>query len=173
VGFIKNTLAEVAPHFTTARMIRDYQDRYYNPQFERTQKVVNDDFKLAKELADWKIKVSSKWNDIEVKNIEFSDGITNKMVIGQEYPVYITVDLKELSSNEIGVELMITENGTDKPAKIVEILEFNAESCEGSVCTYTNKIKPNHPGAFNYSFRLFAKNENLPHRQDFKYIRWI
>ncbi len=173
VGFIKNTLAEVAPHFTTARMIRDYQDRYYNPQFERAQKVVNDNFKLAKELADWKIKVSSKWNEIEVKNIEFSDGITNKMVIGQEYPVNITVDLKGLSSDEIGVELMITENGTDKPAKIVEILEFIPENCEGTVCVYTNKIKPNHPGAFNYSFRLFAKNENLPHRQDFKYVRWI
>jgi alpha-glucan phosphorylase-like protein len=173
VGYIKNTLAEVAPNFTTARMIRDYQDRYYNPQFERTQKVVTDDFKLAKELADWKIKVSSKWNEIEVKNIEFSDGITNKMVIGQEYPVYITVDLKGLSSNEIGVEVVITENGTDKPAKIVEILEFIPENCEGTVCTYTNKIKPNHPGAFNYNFRLFAKNENLPHRQDFKYVRWI
>ncbi len=173
VGFIKNTLAEVAPHFTTARMIRDYQNRYYNPQFERAQKIIANDFKLAKELAEWKIKVSSKWNEIEVKNIEFSDGIINKMVMGQKYPVYITLDLKGLSSNEIGVELVITENGTDKPAKIVDTLEFNVEGCEGTICKYATIVKPNHPGAYNYSFRLFAKNENLPHRQDFKYIRWI
>ncbi len=173
VGFIKNTFAEVAPHFTTGRMIRDYQDRYYNPQFERATKLINDDFKLAKELAEWKYKVSTKWNDIEVKNIEILDGITNKMVMGQEYPVQITLDLKGLSCKEIGVELILTENGTDKPARIANVIEFIPGDCDNSVCCYSNKIEPNRPGAFNYSFRLFAKNENLAHRQDFKYIRWI
>jgi len=173
VGFIKNTFAEVAPHFTTGRMIRDYQDRYYNPQFERATKVVSDNFKLARELAEWKIKVSSKWNEIEVKSIEILDGITNKMVMGQEYPVHVTLDLKGLSCEEVGVELVLTENGTDKPAKIVNVIEFIPGDCDNSVCCYSNKIEPNRPGAFNYSFRLFAKNENLAHRQDFKYIKWI
>ncbi|MCF6358130.1 MAG: alpha-glucan family phosphorylase [Draconibacterium sp.] len=173
VGFIKNTFAEVAPHFTTGRMIRDYQDRYYNPQFERASKLINDDFKLAKELADWKYKISSKWSEIEVKNIEILDGITNKMMMGQEYPVQITLDLKGLSCKEIGVELVLTENGTDKPARIVNVIEFIPGDCDNSVCCYSNKIEPNRPGAFNYSFRLFAKNENLAHRQDFKYIKWI
>ena len=123
--------------------------------------------------ASWKYEVSAQWDDIEVKNIEISDGITNKMVMGQEYPVCVSVDLNGLSTKEVGVELVVTENGTDKPAKIVDIIEFNAGSCEGSVCSYTHKIRPNHPGSFNYSFRLFPKNENLPHRQDFKYVRWI
>ncbi len=173
VGFIKNTVAEVAPHFTTARMIRDYQDRYYNPQYERSKRVLDNDYKLAKELAGWKLKISSHWDKIEVKEVLFPDGITNKMLMGQEYPVQITLDLKGLSSEEIGVELVITQNGTDKPAKIVNILEFSVENCEGSVCRYTSKISPNRPGAFNYSFRLFPRNENLAHRQDFKYIRWI
>lgn len=173
IGFIKNTLAEVAPHFTTARMIKDYQDRYYTPQFGRTGKMIKDDFKLAKELAAWKYKVSTKWNKIEVKDIEISDGITNKMMMGHEYPVQITIDLNGLSSEEIGVELIVTENKTEKPATIVNIIEFKAKSCEGSICCYTNKISPNHPGSFKYSFRLFPKNENLAHRQDFKYIRWI
>ncbi|NOR75017.1 MAG: alpha-glucan family phosphorylase [Draconibacterium sp.] len=173
VGFIKNTFAEVAPHFTTGRMIKDYQDRYYNPQFKRSTKIINDDFKLAKELAEWKYKVSSIWNSIEVKNIEILDGITNKMVMGQEYPVRVTIDLKGLSCEEIGVELILTENGTDKPTSISSITEFHPDNCDGSICCYSNKINPNSPGAFNYSFRLFAKNKNLAHRQDFKYIKWI
>jgi len=173
IGFVKNTLAHVAPNFTTGRMIRDYQDRYYNPQFARSQKVDKDNFKLAKELAAWKYEVSTKWNDIEVKNIEISDGITNKMVMGDEYPVCVSVDLNGLSTSEVGVELLVTENGVDKPANIVDVIEFKPGKCNGTVCTYSHKIKPNHPGSFNYSFRLFPKNENLPHRQDFKYVRWI
>lgn len=173
VGFIKNTLAQVAPNFTTARMIKDYQDRYYNPQFKRSQKVNADSFKLAKDLANWKYEVSDRWDDIEVKNIEMADGITNIMTMGQEYPVRVTVDLNGLSSSEVGVELVITETTGEGSEKVVDIIEFKADSEGHQLRTYTHTIKPYHPGSFNYSFRLFPKNADLPHRQDFKCIRWI
>jgi glucan phosphorylase len=173
VGYIKNTIAQVAPNFTTARMIRDYQDRYYNPQFERTGKVKADNFKMAKEMAAWKFKISKAWDSIEVKGVEISDGITNKMKIGQEYPVKVHLDLKGLSCNEIGLELVITENDNKENARIIETVELLAENCEGTVCCYKHNLHPNHPGTFNYGFRIFAKNKNLAHRQDFSYVRWI
>lgn len=173
VGFIKNTLAEVAPHFTTGRMIRDYQDRYYNPQFERSKKINNNDFKLAKELANWKYEFSTRWGDIKVKNIDVPEGIMNKMIMGNEYPIRVSVDMDGLSNKEVGLELVVTENGQNGIAKIFEIIEFESDNCDGPNCNYCLKIKPDHPGSFNYSFRLFPKNENLAHRQDFKYIRWI
>ncbi|HRX11275.1 MAG TPA: alpha-glucan family phosphorylase, partial [Draconibacterium sp.] len=173
VSYIKNTIAQVAPNFTTARMIRDYQDRYYNPQFERAGRVKADNFKLAKEMAAWKYKISKAWNSIEVKNIEISDGITNKMKIGQEYPVKVSLDLKGLSCSEIGLELVITENDNKENARIIETVELLAENCEGTVCCYKHNLHPNHPGTYNYGFRIYAKNKNLAHRQDFRYVRWI
>ncbi|MBT6766885.1 MAG: alpha-glucan family phosphorylase [Prolixibacteraceae bacterium] len=172
VGFIKNTFAKVAPNFTTGRMIRDYQQRYYNPQFLRTQKMKNDNFSLAKEMAAWKFWISSIWNEIEVKEIEIYDGIANKMKIGHEYPIRVSLDLKGLSSSEVGLELVITEND-GKQAKIVEVLEFDAHDCDEGICIYKHNLHPNNPGSFNYGFRIFPKNENLPHRQDFRYITWI
>ena len=173
VSYIKNTIAEVAPNFTTARMIRDYQDRYYNPQFARTGKIKADNFKMAREMADWKNKISNLWNSIEVKSVEISDGITNKMKIGQVYPVNVYLDLKGLTCNEIGLELVITENDNKQSPRIIETVELLAKNCEGTVCCYKHNLHPNHPGSFNYGFRIFAKNENLAHRQDFGYVRWI
>lgn len=173
VSYIKNTIAQVAPNFTTARMIRDYQDRYYNPQFERAGKVKADNFKMAKEMAAWKYKISKAWDSIEVKGVEMSDGITNKMKIGQEYPVKVHLDLKGLSCSEIGLELVITENDNKENARIIETVELLAENCEGTVCCYKHNLHPNHPGTFNYGFRIYAKNKNLAHRQDFRYVRWI
>ena len=173
VGYVKNTIATVAPNFTTARMIRDYQDRYYNPQFERSKGIVANDFKLARELAAWKFKVSTVWDQIEVTDIDFSDGITNKMKIGQQYPVSISLDLKGLSCEEIGVELVIAENDADDPRSIVETVNFSPEKCEGTTCCYKLDFHPDKPGSFNYGFRIYPKNEHLPHRQDFRYVRWI
>ena len=173
VGYIKNTLAQVSPNFTTARMIKDYQDRYYNPQYERTKKMIAKKYKLAKDLAAWKNKISTAWDSIEVKSIDISDGITNKMLIGQEYPVKVYVDLKELTCKEIGLELVVTENEDESKPRIVETVELLAEQCEGTVCCFKHQLHPNHPGTFNYGFRIFAKHKDLPHRQDFSYIRWI
>jgi len=173
VGYIKNTIAQVAPNFTTARMIRDYQDRYYNPQFARAKKVKADNFKMAREMAAWKYKISSIWNTIEVKSIEMDDGITNIMKIGKEYPVKVLLDLKGLSFSEIGLELVITENDNKEPARVIETVELLGENGEGTVCCYKHNLHPNQPGTFNYGFRMYAKNENLAHRQDFRFVRWI
>ncbi len=173
VSYIKNTIAQVAPNFTTARMIRDYQDRYYNPQFKRAEKVKADKYKMAKEMAAWKYKISKAWDSIEVKGVEISDGITNKMKIGQEYPVKVYLDLKDLSCSEIGLELVITENDNKENARIIETVELLAENCKGTICCYKHNLHPNHPGTFNYGFRIFAKNKDLAHRQDFSYVRWI
>ncbi|NQU86908.1 MAG: alpha-glucan family phosphorylase [Mariniphaga sp.] len=173
IGFIKNTLAQVSPDFTTARMIHDYQERYYNPQFERTQKIVADDFRLAKELADWKTKVSSMWNQIEVKDVQVSDGIENAMKVGNFYPVKVAIDLKGLNSHEVGLEMVITQNGGDNPHKLIDKIEFDVEQVEGSICIYKLNMHPVNAGSFNYSMRLFPKNENLPHRQDFGLVKWI
>lgn len=173
IGYIKNTIANVAPNFTTGRMIRDYKDRYYNPQFNQSKKVVENDFAIAKDLAKWKFDISSNWDKIEIVNVDFSDGITNKMKIGQQYPIEVKVDLKGLSCAEIGLELVLTETDEVGQQKIIEAVELQAEKCEGTICSYKHNLHPNHPGAFSYGFRLFPKNENLAHRQDFKFIRWI
>lgn len=173
IGFVKNTIAEVAPNFTTGRMIKDYQDRYYHPQYERATKVIGDNYKLAKELAAWKQNFSEKWAGVDVKKIDMVEGFSSRLTMGQEYPVEVTVDLNGLSANDVGVELVVTENGEDGGPKIFNTWEFTPQQVNENLCTYSYLVKPDHPGAFNYSFRLFPKNENLPHRQDFKYIKWI
>ncbi|MDX1283451.1 MAG: hypothetical protein R3182_00490 [Draconibacterium sp.] len=108
-----------------------------------------------------------------MKGIEITDGITNKMMMGHKYPVKLTVDLKGLTCDDVGCELVITESENGEKEKIVATLEFEAQDCEDNLCSFKHIIKPDHPGSFSYSFRLFAKNEHLAHRQDFRYIKWI
>ena len=173
INTIKNTIAQVAPHFTTGRMMKDYHDRYYLPQLGRTRNILKDDFKWAKELAAWKKRVSLAWDQIEVLKKDVPDGANNLMKIGQEYPVRVEVDLKELSCSDVGLELIIAENGNRETPVIVETLNFEMEKCEGSVCCFKLDYRPVHPGSFNYGFRLYPKNEGLPHRQDFKFVKWL
>jgi glycogen phosphorylase len=170
---IKNTIAQIAPHFTTSRMMQDYRNRYYLPQLERKQNIEKEDFKWAKELAAWKQQLIAVWDQIEVKNIEVANGVNNIMKIGQEYPVRVEVDLKGLSCNEVGLELVVTENGSRENLKIINNQTFEVERCDNTICCYKLNYRPVHPGSFNYGFRLYPKNKGLAHRQDFRCVKWL
>ncbi len=173
VSYIKNTFAQVAPNFTTARMIRDYQDRFYNPQSKRAAKLIESDYQLAKDIAQWKSGVSSVWDQIEVKEVQITDGITNVLKIGDNYPARVVVDLKELKPEDLGVEMIITQSEKDNQTSMVDSLQFTIEKIEGSVITYQLNLKLMNAGAFGYAIRMYPKHPELPHRQDFHYLKWV
>ena len=173
VSYIKNTFAQVAPNFTTARMMRDYHDRFYNPQADRAARLIASDYKLAKEIAKWKLGVAEVWEQIEVKNVQITDGITNVLKIGEQYPARVEVDLKGLKPEDVGVEMVITENGKDSNPTLIECLQFEVESSDKSMVTYKLNLHLMNAGAFGYAIRMYPKNKELPHRQDFQYLKWI
>lgn len=173
VSYIKNTFAQVAPNFTTARMIRDYQDRFYNPQAERSARINASNYSLAKEISQWKLNISSVWDQIEVKSVQMTDGITNVLKIGENYPAQVVADLKGLNSMDVGIEMVITENSNEDSVELVECLQFDIEKIEGSVVTYQLNLHLMNAGAFSYATRMYPKHAELPHRQDFHYLKWV
>lgn len=173
VSYIKNTFAQVAPNFTTARMIRDYQERFYMPQAERSARLIASDYRLARDMAAWKYGISQVWDQIEVKEVQITDGITNVLKIGEDYPARLVVDLKGLKPEDVGVEMVITENGKNSPPSLVECLQFEVETAEGSLTTYKLNLQLMNAGAFGYAIRMYPKHKELPHRQDFHYLKWV
>ena len=47
------------------------------------------------------------------------------------------------------------------------------KSREGNKYTFTATNSMDDAGSFKVCYRLFPKNENLPHRQDFCYVKWF
>jgi len=173
VSYIKNTFAQVAPNFTTARMIKDYQDRFYIPQANRAGRLIASDYKLAKQMAAWKAQVSTVWDQIEVKSVQITDGIANVLKIGEVYPARVVVDIKTLKPEDLSVEMVITSNGNSKQSDLIDCLPFSVESVKGSVITYKLDLNLMSAGAFGYAIRILPNNPELPHRQDFCYLKWI
>ena len=104
-------------------------------------------------------------------NIQLSDGITNTYKMGQTYPSQIVLDLKGLSANEIGVEVIVA-TGSEHP-EYVERHEFTPGKEANGLTHYTLNLTLTKPGSYNYGVRIFPKNSELPNRQDFRILRWI
>jgi starch phosphorylase len=170
IQYIKRSIGNIAPHFTMKRMIDDYIDRFYNKEAARKKRLAADSFALAKSIVAWKEKVAAAWNGVKVLDIKNTGEIING-VTGQEFHVEVVLDTNGLG-RDLGVEQVVfrQENGVEHfwYARDLQVVKE-----DGSILTYalTDKIKD--AGVFRYGFRIYPKNAELPHRQDFAYTHWI
>ncbi len=170
IQYIKRSIGDIAPHFTMKRMIDDYIARFYNPEADRSKKLVAKDFALAKEIVAWKEKVAADWDGIKVFDIRHSGEISNSTT-GQSVRVEAIIDTNGLGK-DLHLELVIhrVENGEEH---FVGTQQFKVVKEEGNVLTYELTTETKDPGVFRIGYRLYPYNPNLPHRQDFAYTRWI
>ena len=52
-------------------------------------------------------------------------------------------------------------------------IPFEVVAEEGDVLTFSLKQTIKDAGMFKYAFRVYPNNADLPHRQDFAYMKWI
>ena len=82
-------------------------------------------------------------------------------------------DLTPQEANAIGLELVTTYTAQDGKQHVYSVEPFNVVKKEGNLYTFQAKHKLENAGSFKVSYRMFPKNADLPHRQDFCYVRWF
>ncbi|MCD6347964.1 MAG: alpha-glucan family phosphorylase, partial [Bacteroidales bacterium] len=172
VNHIKNTIAQVAPNFTTKRMIDDYSSKFYSILSSRCSDMRANNYHLAKEMAGWKKRIITHWDKIEILSIDYSDNINDDLQLGLKYQAAVSLDIGELEPNEVGVELVVIEEEADDKHEFVYKKEFSQTTRKGQHVYYKLKIIPTQPGVFKFGIRIFPKHPKLPNRQDFSFLRW-
>lgn len=171
VLFMKNSIAKIAPRFTTKRMLDDYISKFYKKLAKRAAYVQADQFKKAKELADWKDRMTELWDSIEVRQKIVPDQLFHNPSVGQKYTFGVVLGNLGKETG-IGVEMVFKFMKPDG-SSYIKAVELDVVRSENGEQEYRLEYKLKKAGAFTYSFRMFPKNVDLPHRQDLCYVRWI
>ena len=61
----------------------------------------------------------------------------------------------------------------DTDREIKRIIPFQLEKQEGNLYTFHALYAPSTAGSYKTSVRMYPKNADLPHRQDFAYVKWV
>ncbi len=173
IQFIKNSIAQINPRFTTKRMIDDYLNKFYFKLAKRSAMLKENNFAKAKEIAAWKENMSSKWHEIEITEVNIPEKLIHDPHVGEDYPLEVVIDTKELNDKGIGIELVVVKKDKNNKDLLHDVEELNLVHTDGSKMYFSMDYQMNLAGSFKYAFRMFPKNEDLPHRQDFCYVRWI
>lgn len=173
ISYIKNTISEIAPHFTMKRQLDDYIRLYYDPLFERSAKMATGNFELARHMASWKRHVTREWDNIQVVSLNLPDSTQKPLILGESFQAEIVLDLAELSPEDIGIEILFGKKVNDEVKEPIFIREMLLTKADRNIATYTSDIPFNQAGVYDFTLRLFPKNPELPHRQDFSIVKWI
>ena len=173
IKVVKNSIAQIAPHYTMKRQLDDYYSKFYCKLAKRFQTLAANDNAKAKEIAAWKEDVVAKWDSIEIVSCDKVEELKNGDIeSGKEYTITYVIDEKGLN-DAVGLELVTTYTTADGKQHVYSVEPFNVIKKEGDLYTFQVKHSLSNAGSFKVSYRMFPKNPELPHRQDFCYVRWF
>ena len=173
IGYIKNTIAQVASNFTTNRMLTDYMNKYYMPLYDRTLRLNRNDCAVAREIAFWKKNIRNSWQHIEIKDYVRPTDSNDQPMLGKERVFRLELFIGDINPEDIGVELVWAEQDRKGVYHVRQCFTFVYESGEDGTARYVCRLIPTATGVYYLTVRVFAKNDLLPHRQDMELVRWL
>ena len=172
IQVIKNSIATIAPHYTMKRQLDDYFDKFYNRQAKRSAELLANNNELAKKISLWKEAVAERWDGIHVVSKETSF-LENGGETGMKYKIRYVIDEQGLD-DAVGLELVSLNNEqNDSEREVYSTHQFKMIKREGNLFTFEAEIEPSNAGTYRSCVRMYPKNDLLPHRQDFAYVKWL
>ena len=145
---------------------------FYHKLYDRNQQMVAHDYTQAREIAAWKRQVSSRWDKVHVISVKRLDMGKEAILIGHSYDIEVIVDIDRLAPEDIGVEMILSDQIIDGNVRVVAKRELNFVREEGTQAYYSIQSTPEATGSFDMAIRVFPKNAKLPHRMDFALVKW-
>ena len=170
IQVVKNSIAQIAPHYTMKRQLDDYYTKFYNKLGSRFAALSANDNAKAKEIAAWKETVAERWDAIEV--VSATNVAELDVTSGSEIKLTVVLDEKGLD-DAIGVECVTIATDAEGKEHIHAIDTLELVKKENNIHTFECTPTVNNAGFFKVAYRMYPKNADLPHRQDFCYVRWF
>lgn len=172
IQVIKNSIATIAPHYTMKRQLDDYFNKFYNRQAKRSAELLANNNELAKKISLWKEAVAERWDGIHVVSKETSF-LENGGETGMKYKIRYVIDEQGLD-DAVGLELVSLNNEqNDSEREVYSTHQFKMIKRDGNLFTFEAEIEPSNAGTYRSCVRMYPKNDLLPHRQDFAYVKWL
>lgn len=100
---MKAAMRDLCPIFHSHRMVQDYNNQFYTSISKRYGVLSKDDMKGAKDLAQWRQKIMTSWDQIRIHRVNVQNGVpvpvSGRLKIGAD------VYLSGLQSDDVDVEI--------------------------------------------------------------------
>lgn len=172
---MKESIRTLTFKFSTQRMVYDYFTKMYQPAFERLEKIQKNQYKMAKNLAEWKNSIERHWQAVSIWGERKSNQLMNKSALtGESIPVKALVNLGQIERANVSVQVYygaLNAQGEIEHSKTLE-MELT-ESQKDGTHVYETSICMEDGGEYGYTLRVIPHNNDLINPLDMSLIRWL
>jgi len=167
VDRIRHALRSLGPKVQAERMVREYVTALYVPAAasSRARGDAADGFGPAKALAAWKHRVIQAWPQVRIEHVESEAA---GQLLGSVLTVRVSVDLGELSPDDVAVEVVCGRPDDDGEIVAPAYAALAAEGVSGAsgLHRYSGEVRLDRPGPFGYTVRVLPHHALLDSRAE-------
>jgi starch phosphorylase len=166
---VKASLRDLAPQFSTHRMVKDYAVRYYLPAHDRYMALTTPSPERGLRYADWLEKIKHSWASVKVLDVEIN---SDHLKVGNDLKVNALVDLGNLTPSDVRVQLYTGNLDTDGNIMDGEAHDMEHTGGNNGKFAFEGSLSYASSGDRGISVRVLPKHEDLPDPFLTGYIRW-
>jgi len=166
---IKCSIESTGKFVTADRMVRDYVTVLYEPAAAQGKAMSEGNHERARALAQWKSRVRSEWEGVEIKGVE---GDITAADVGDERTVAAVIGLGELDTSDVMVQLAHGRVGPSGELVDTQIVAMEADWFSDGVAGYSGRFVSDLAGLYGFSVRVIPAHEDLPNAMDVGLITW-
>ncbi|MEN6317641.1 MAG: hypothetical protein ABFD82_02645, partial [Syntrophaceae bacterium] len=145
----------------------------YLPTAEREHEIYSDAYKMARELAEWKLKIPMRFSSLRLLDASIEGIYGDTVFVDQPLTVNARIDPGNVGPDEILVELVIGKKSgyefVDSPDCVP--LELANKTPDG-ILTYSAEYLVKHNGPHYYGIRVLPYHKHLTAKQETNLILW-
>lgn len=157
IAKVKASMRTLAPYFNTHRMVQEYTQLMYMPNYETSLKLFESQLENGLEYAAWRGKLQDAWQRVRIRNVDIPPRLVK---VGSEIEVNALIDLGQLTPDDVRVQLYwgdLTTRGeiNGQNSDVIDMLPDGKD--DGGNYKFTAKLAYNTSGERGISVRV------LPH----------
>jgi starch phosphorylase len=170
LDMVRASIAELAPVYSTARMVQEYTTRFYVPAAEAHLRLAEDGLARAKDARAWRERVLREWPQLRIESVQSDAARPTRP--GSLVNVRARVALGQLKPDDIKVQLMVGRIGTSRELLSPRPVEMAVEEAGEGYAVFQGAISADEPGHWGFSVRIapFHPDVNVP--SELGLVRW-
>ncbi len=172
VAMAKETMATIAPRFTSVRMLKEYIEAFYRPAATQQRRLAANGFVEAQRLAEWKARLHSAWHGIALRRVDLP---VARVDYGQKVRIAVAAKINGLAPEDLAIEAVLTRPGGGEGGRPVERRRLLPEGRlpETGEQLYGLEFAPELCGRIEYRLRAYPSHELLAHPFDLGLMTWL
>ena len=168
---MRESIRSVTPVFNTHRMVKEYNEKLYEPAAQARQVLSQSDFRAARDLAEWKHSIRVDWQQIRIDSV--STGDRRDLFVGDTLEVSARVFLGKVHPEHVLVQVYVgqTNDGKLEQPRTVDLTKVQPEP-ETGWFNFQGELAASESGSYGFNVRVIPRHPHLCQPHELRLITW-